>query len=484
MAKKKEIIKVPNFEEIDISEVIKRDYLAFSASSFVRMVPSAIDGLKPSQRRIVYTMMKMHADDFTKSADVVGQSMQLIPHGDAAIYQTLVYLTQKDRTKNTLVEGQGNLGYITDSLSSYAASRYTEVKVSEYLKDMYFTEDFKFTDMMMTYKGIPEIQEPVFLPTLLPMILIQGANGITPGFSCRIIPHSLQSVGEAYIDYIKNRENPRAFPKMRKRILEKIEIDFPNKCVHPKNSEKGLDTGKGQVVVNGKYRIKDYSRGRKIIQVYQLPYMVEAPAFVDQCATIFKKHDMIFSVTDESSRDGFLINIILRKDVPLKKAVELLYTNTSFSTKLNYSMVLNKNTVPTRMGVLEIFEFHYTNKKRILLDYYNNQKDLLEYKKRCLDGSLYILGNTKRKNEFIKMLETSNKKTIIKNIKAKWNLDPEVADYLINKKFTSLLNGIEALVKEQSEVTKEYIQTEKILEDIDRYMIKRINEVIKKYGDK
>ena len=177
-------------KDVDIAQVMKKSYLEFAVASYMRMIPNAIDGLKPSQRRILFTMKNMKADDFTKSADIVGQSMQLIPHGDSSIYQTLIYMTQPDRCRNTLVKGQGNIGYITQSLSEYAAARYTEAKMTDYLEDFYFTEDFEFTDMEMTYKGLPNVLEPVFLPTLLPMVLINGTNGITSGFSTRVVPHT------------------------------------------------------------------------------------------------------------------------------------------------------------------------------------------------------------------------------------------------------------------------------------------------------
>ena len=147
----KQITKEENYDHVEIGDLMKDSYLTFAVPSFLRNIPSAIDGLKPSQRRILYTLKKMKAYDFDKSADAVGQSMKLIPHGDQTIYQTLVYLTQKDRVVHPLVTGQGNLGYISQSLREFAAARYTEVKMSEFLNDFYFTEDWEFTDQMMTY---------------------------------------------------------------------------------------------------------------------------------------------------------------------------------------------------------------------------------------------------------------------------------------------------------------------------------------------
>ena len=155
---KKKIDVKDNVENVSIADVLKNDYMLYSASSLTRMLPHCIDGLKPVQRRILYTMWEMKVWDFTKSADVVGRTMQYAPHGDAAIYDAMVVLAQADRVKNRYIIGQGNFGYITDSLKDYAAPRYTEVKLSDYARDFFFTEDFLFTETMTTYKGIPSIR--------------------------------------------------------------------------------------------------------------------------------------------------------------------------------------------------------------------------------------------------------------------------------------------------------------------------------------
>ena len=473
---KKDVIK-----EVDVAQVMKDSYLEFAVASYMRMLPSAIDGLKPSQRRILYTMKKMKADEFTKSADIVGQSMQLIPHGDSSIYQTLVYMAQPDRCRNTLVQGQGNIGYITQSLSEYAAARYTEAKMTDYLKDFYFTEDFEFTDMEMTYKGIPDVLEPVFLPTLLPMVLINGTNGITSGFATRVVPHSLKSVAKAYVDYIKNREDVHNWNKMEKRILRGIKIDFPNPCNITKISENGLSLGKGKITAMGDLRVEPGSRGKNIIIVTKLPYMVEVPKFVEQCHAMLNKDNRLYGILDESGKEGILINIVLRKDVPVQNVIDEIMTRTSFVSSYNYSMLFTKGQEVVRMGVLTLFEYHYQNKKRILTKYFVNKKEDLYKKKICLDGAIYILGNKERRDEFIKMLEKSDKDTIINKIKRKWKLEEIVGEYLINKKFSTLLKGVEDMKKEQLRISEEYERVLVILNNLDEYMIDTINNTVKKY---
>lgn len=468
-------------KDVDIAQVMKKSYLEFAVASYMRMIPNAIDGLKPSQRRILFTMKNMKADDFTKSADIVGQSMQLIPHGDSSIYQTLIYMAQPDRCRNTLVKGQGNIGYITQSLSEYAAARYTEAKMTDYLKDFYFTEDFEFTDMEMTYKGLPNVLEPVFLPTLLPMVLINGTNGITSGFSTRVVPHTLKSVAKAYIDYIKNRGDVAGWHKMEKRIIRGIKVDFPNPCKIVKNSENGLLLGKGKLTARGELRVEPGSRGKNTIVITELPYMVEIPKFVEQCYSIFNKDNRLYGILDESGKEGVLINIVLKKDVPVEKAIDELLIKTSFMTSYNYSMLFIKGQEVVRMGILPLFEHHYQNKKRVLTKYFLFKKEDLFKKKICLDGAIYILGNKERRDEFIKMLERSDKESILNKIKRKWKLEESVGEYLINKKFSSLLKGVEDMKKEQLKISEEYESVLYILNNIDEYMIEKISTTVKKY---
>ena len=473
--------KKEKFINVNVDDIIKDDYLTYAASSLIRMLPNSIDGLKPVQRRILHTMWEMKATSFTKSADVVGRTMQYAPHGDQAIYAALVVMAQQDRNKNTLITGQGNFGYITDHLNEYAASRYTEVKLSDYVQDFYFTEDYTYTDTMMTYKGFSDIREPVVFPTLLPMGLVQGSRGITPGFSNHIIPHKLNSIAEAYILYIKNRNNVTKWKKMEKEIYDKIEIGFPNKCKIIRHSETGLQTGKGQIIAQGRCRVLDGKRSKKIIQVYQLPYLVEIPNFVSEVDAVLQRHGYLAGITDESGKEGVNVNIILKKDVSVKEALDLISTKTSFRNKYNYSLVINDNNTPKRMNVINLFESHYQYKTRIMEKYLEDKKRTLSFRQECLTGALYILSNPKRRSEFFKLLEASDKDNIIKTLLIRYSLQPHVSEYLINRKFSSLLGKIGDLKKEKDNVEEEINDILSKLNDIDKYLISQIKEKVKKY---
>ena len=150
-------------------------------------------------------------------------------------------------------------------------------------------------------------------------------------------------------------------------------------------------------------------------------------------------------------------------------------------TSYNYSMLFIKGQEVVRMGILPLFEHHYQNKKRVLTKYFLFKKEDLFKKKICLDGAIYILGNKERRDEFIKMLEKSDKETILNKIKRKWKLEESVGEYLINKRFSSLLKGVEDMKKEQLKISEEYESVLYILNNIDEYMIEKISTTVKKY---
>ena len=171
----------PTVEIRDITDIIKPDYMSYAVALYLRSIPNAIDGLKPVQRRILYTMFINKIFNFEKCVSIVGQTAQLVTTGDISIYDELVLLGQVDRVRYPLIVSQGNFGFLNSStLNSPAAARYTEAHLSEYARDFYFTEDIMFADMTENYNG--KLKEPTVLPTLLPMAYIQGSNGIAAGY--------------------------------------------------------------------------------------------------------------------------------------------------------------------------------------------------------------------------------------------------------------------------------------------------------------
>nr|DAN62708.1 MAG TPA: DNA topoisomerase 2 alpha [Caudoviricetes sp.] len=469
--------------DVEIGELMKDSFLPYAVSSFGRMVPHIIDGLKPVQRRVLYTMWKNKIYNFEKCASIVGKTMEYVTTGDVGIYGALVVMGQKDRFKRPFVVSQGNFGYITDSLSEFAAMRYTEAALSEFVKDFYFPEDFYFTNMETTYKNDPGVLEPVVLPTLLPMGLVQGTTqGISVGYSSVTPPHSLESVAKCYIKYIESRKDVTKLQKFSKYLLSNLEVEFPNKCKIINKSEKGVLTGQGQLKVQGYYELDTGSRGKQIIRVTALPYLVEVVKFINVCEARMKNIEGYSGIRDLSSRDGILVEIIIKRDKSIQPFLDVLKHGTPFTSTLNYSLILNDFNTPARVSVQEIFEAHYKYKSMVLKKYFEDTIVNLQNRLDNLKGVAFILGDKARRSDFIKMIESSDTKDlVVKKIMKKWDLKGSVVEYLLSRNFLSMLNKRKELNDNIKTVTDDLKTTKNNLKNLDNYMIEQIKEKVKKH---
>ena len=272
----------PTVEIRDITDIIKPDYMSYAVALYLRSIPNAIDGLKPVQRRILYTMFINKIFNFEKCVSIVGQTAQLVTTGDASIYDALVLLGQVDRVRYPLIVSQGNFGFLNSStLNSPAAARYTEAHLSEYARDFYFTEDIMFADMIENYNG--KLKEPTVLPTLLPMAYIQGSNGIAAGYRNYMLPHNLHKLADCYIKFLEEKNKTVSdFSKLETYITKHLKIDLnKNKSKIIRESATGLKTGQGQVVMQGTLHTEPSKYGRTKIVVTELPYITSPEMFRD-----------------------------------------------------------------------------------------------------------------------------------------------------------------------------------------------------------
>lgn len=469
--------------DVEIGELMKDSFLPYAVSSFGRMVPHVIDGLKPVQRRVLYTMWKNKIYNFEKCASIVGKTMEYVTTGDVGIYGALVVMGQKDRFKRPFVISQGNFGYITDSLSEFAAMRYTEASLSEFVKDFYFPEDFYFTNMEMTYKNDPGVLEPVVLPTLLPMGLVQGTTqGISVGYSSVIPPHSLESVAKCYIKYIESRKDITKLQKFSKYLVSNLEVEFPNKCKIIKTSERGILYGQGQIKVQGYYELDTGTRGRQIIRITALPYLVEVVKFINACEAKMSNIDGYSGIRDLSSRDGILVEIIIKRDKSIQPFLDALIHSTAFTTNLNYSLILNDFNKPNRMGIQEMFEIHYKYKSSVLEKYFKDTIVHLQNRLDNLKGVAFILGDKNRRRDFIKMIESSESKDlVVKKIMKKWDMKGHVVEYLLSRNFLSMLNKRKELNEDIKKVSDDLKTAKSNLKNLDKYIIDHIKEKVKKH---
>ena len=243
--------KVPNnFKLVYLEDIIPEYSSEYSIASIYRMLPCAVDGLKPIQRKILWSMYKGkiygHKD---KCSSIVGDVAKYLTTGDDSVYPALTKLGQSFRNTHLPIEIQGNQGYITDNKEP-AAKRYTEAEISQYGLDMYFDEDIEFTKYIKNYNGT--LQEPLILPTLLPMALICGNKGTATGYTNHILPHDMKSIAKCYIRYLETLNGKHSIKTFDKFLEKNIKLGIPNKS----KSFSPLRYWGGLYLINGVIREK------------------------------------------------------------------------------------------------------------------------------------------------------------------------------------------------------------------------------------
>lgn len=477
--------------ELEVNDVLGDNMTEYGVASWRRLIPSCIDGLKPVQRRILYTAYLHNTGKFTKNVSLLGKAAEYVDTGDAGIYQALVYMGQEDRHVHPLLEPQGNYGYITDSLSNYAASRYTESRISQYALDWYFTEDFKYTDWSPNYSNTTT--EPTVLPTLMPMGLVQGPSGIAYVNASSMLPLSLKSVAKAYTEYLKIRNNgKKPIGREVDKILNYLEFGFINECIVTDVSKDLFKLGKGSVKLMGEYHVEMGDYGRQRIVITKLPYLLSVSSFLMKLNGWSDDIKALVSdINDESSGEGVRITITMKKNCPTTYVEEYLKMNVGFGGKgsgfkstetVVMKFFSHKNWVVEEYNVMKMFDEHLELKLITLDRYFTALIDEYSRKLTYLEALLWIISDKTRVDQFIDVIKSSSKETLGDNLHKKFKqLSKEVLLYIAERKFTVMLKGAKE-IKDQITDFKgklkdaQYNKAHKI-----EYIINKINEKIKKY---
>lgn len=471
--------------DVAIKDVVEPGMCQFMGASIVRMLPHAIDGLKPVQRKILWSMYYTKVFQFDKCSSIVGDVAKFLTTGDDSVYPALTKMAQTFRNQHMPIEMYGNQGYITDNKEP-AAKRYTEAKLSEYGLDLYFDEDIKFGDYVDNYNE--RYREPTILPTVLPMSLIMGGKGTATGYTNQILPHSLESVAKCYIEFIKCMNGKSKWDKFDKFIEDNIHLGIPNKSklINRDAVARGLLTSSAKLTMDGRMKVVESSYGRKAIVITELPFELSVVDFIESLKC--KESIELFSeVNDYSSKDGINIEIILKKATSVAKAEELIYTKTRFRMKYNYTMnfVLKDidgcEALVKRLTIHEIFKLHYFYKRETLKRFLSDKKNSLEYKYDCLVASDLIFSNPKNKKKFFKILEESTKKNVVRNILKAFNIKASTVDYVLNRNMWNLVHNSEEIKIELSNIQKELDIVMSDLDNIDDYLVRKIKNIVKKY---
>ena len=469
---------------INIIDEMKTSFLDYSMSVIVaRAIPDVRDGLKPVHRRILYTLYEegMTPDKkHQKSANAVGAVMgHYHPHGDAAIYDTMVRMAQDFTYRHALVDGHGNFGSIDGD--SAAASRYTEAKLAKISMEMLRDLNKETVDFMENYDG--QRKEPVVLPSRFPNILVNGNMGIAVGMATNIPPHNLGEVIDGCIAYIDNPDVTVLD------LMEKIKgPDFPTGGIILGNSgiKRAYETGRGTITVRAKVDIEEHN-GRNRIIITELPYQVNKKALITRIAELVRDKvlDGISNLNDESALEGIKIVIDVKKEANANVVLNNLYKHTQLQISYGINFLMLVDGSPRTLDLKTILEKYLDHQKQVI--YRRCQFDLNKYKARLhiLEGLKIALDHIDEVIQIIKSAKTDEEAS--KELIARFGLSEAQTQAILEMKLRRLtglekekieneIAELEALIKELEEILS---SEERILQVIKDELL----EIKAKYSD-
>lgn len=372
--------------EKDITEEVKSSYLDYAMSVIVsRAIPDVKDGLKPVQRRILYAMYEagiIHSKPYKKSARVVGDVLgKYHPHGDSSVYDALVRMAQDFSMRYPLVEGHGNFGSIDGD--SPAAMRYTEVRLSKIAEEMLEDLDKDTVDLGPNFDG--SLKEPLFLPSKVPNLLINGASGIAVGMATNIPPHNLSEIVDGILKYI---DDPDISIEELNEIVKAP--DFPTGgIISKKDVLAAYKSGRGTIRIRGKIKVEE----KNTIIIEEIPYQVNKSMLVEKIADLARDDKIkgIKNILDESDRKGMRISIELSKNIDKDYVIHQLYKNTPLESSFGVNNMVLVDGGPQLLNLKELIAEFVRHRVNIILrrtDYeLNNAKDRVH----ILEGLLVAL---------------------------------------------------------------------------------------------
>jgi len=485
MAKKKIKIVEPEIisEPIDmpITSVLETNYMPYAMSVIVSRAIPEIDGFKPAHRKLLYMMYKMGllTGNKMKSATVVGRTMALNPHGDAAIYETLVRLTTgKESLLHPFIESKGSFGK-QYSDTAYAASRYTECKLAKISEEIFDGIDRDAVDFVDNYDGT--MTEPVVLPTSFPNILVSPNSGIAVGMASEICSFNLREVCDVCIAYLKN---DKITTDEIMEILKAPDFSTGGLLIYDKNKIREVyETGRGSIKVRAKY-IYDKSENR--IEVLQIPYTTTLEKIRESMIQLVKEGKIkdVSDVRDEIDINGFKMAIDLKRGTDPEKLMQKLFKWTKLEDDFKCNFNILVGGVPRTMGIKEILEEWCAFRIECLRRTYTYDLGKKTDKLHLLFGLRSILLDIDKAIAIIR--GTENEKDVVPNLMSGFSIDEIQAEYVAEIKLRNLnkqyilkrIDEIEQLEKDIEEL-KLLISSER---RIKTRIIKQLGEIANKYG--
>ena len=474
----KETVK-PVIVEQPITETLEKNYMPYAMSVIVSRAIPEIDGFKPSHRKLLYTMYKMNLLNGSriKSANVVGQTMQLNPHGESAIYETLVRLTKSNESLlHPYIDSKGNFGKQYSRDMQYAASRYTEVRLERFSEEVFRGIDRDAVDFVDNYDGT--LREPTLLPTSFPSVLVNANQGIAVGMASNICPFNLREVCAATIEYIRD-------PGFE--LLDFIPApDFPSGSeiiYNMADMRRVLATGRGPVRLRSKYRI---DRKNGIVEVFEIPYSTTIEAIIDELSELVKSGKIreVNDVRDETDLNGLKIAIDYKKTADPDLLMQKLFRMTSLQTSFNCNFNILINGMPRVLGVKQILgewlSWRRSCVKRETAFELQRKQDRLH----LLLGMEKILLDIDKAIRIVR--ETEKEADVVPRLMEGFGIDEEQADYVAEIRLRSLnrqyilsrIGDIRALHAEISDLHEVLGDKERL----DAVIIDALESVAKRYG--
>lgn len=392
------------FPQREISQEMRTSFLDYAMSVIVaRALPDVRDGLKPVHRRILYGMNELGVTSdkpYKKSARIVGDVMgKYHPHGDSAIYESMVRMAQDFSYRYMLVDGHGNFGSVDGDQA--AAMRYTEARMSKIAHEMVRDMNKDTVDFIPNYDG--EEREPEVLPSRFPNLLVNGTTGIAVGMTTNIPTHNLSEVIGAIKILMQNAD------ATTNELMEALPgPDFPTGgiVIGKSGIRKAYETGKGTIIVRAKLDIETLSSGKERIIVHEIPYMVNKAKLVERIAELArdKRVEGITAVRDESGREGMRVVIECRKDASASVIVNNLYKYTQLQTNFGINMVAIVNGVPRTLSLKEILQNYLLHQEEVIRRRSIFEKNKAEARAHILEGLQIALDHI---DEIVNILRTS-----------------------------------------------------------------------------
>ncbi|KNE13458.1 DNA topoisomerase (ATP-hydrolyzing) subunit A [Helicobacter pylori] len=466
------INETKNIVEVGIDSSIEESYLAYSMSVIIgRALPDARDGLKPVHRRILYAMHELGLTSkvaYKKSARIVGDVIgKYHPHGDNAVYDALVRMAQDFSMRLELVDGQGNFGSIDGD--NAAAMRYTEARMTKASEEILRDIDKDTIDFVPNYDDT--LKEPDILPSRLPNLLVNGANGIAVGMATSIPPHRIDEIIDALVHVL---ENPNAGLD---EILEFVKgPDFPTGgIIYGKAGiVEAYKTGRGRVKVRAKVHVEK-TKNKEIIVLDEMPFQTNKAKLVEQISDLVREKQIegISEVRDESDREGIRVVIELKRDAMSEIVLNHLYKLTTMETTFSIILLAIYNKEPKIFTLLELLRLFLNHRKTIIIRRTIFELEKAKARAHILEGYLIALDNI---DEIVRLIKTSQSPEAAKNALMERFTLSEIQSKAILEMRLQRLTGLE-----RDKIKEEYQNLLELISDLNGILKSedRLNEVVK-----